>query len=238
MSNNKYKILVIEDESNIRSFMVTVLNANGYQAITAETCKEGILMYTSHAPDLVILDLGLPDKDGLVFLKYIRQSDSTPVIVLSARTEERDKVIALDMGANDYITKPFGTAELFARMRAALRNKGRLADNVAYAGKYVLNDLEIDYDRRTVSISEHEIKLTQTEYNIVALLTENLGKMMTYTAIIKAIWGGYVPEGSVKKLQVNMSNIRKKFGDKPGQTNYIQNELGVGYRMNKEDIQR
>ena len=149
--------------------------------------------------------------------------------------EESDKVLALDSGANDYVTKPFSAGELLARVRTALRNnrfsspEGRLP-----GGRFVLKDLQIDYDARQVYIGKNEIKLTQTEYNIVALLSENCGKMMTYASIIKAIWGSSVQEGSVKKLQVNMANIRKKFGSKPGEANYIINELGVGYRMNAE----
>lgn len=230
MSNNKYKILVIEDESNIRSFMVTMLNANGYQALTAKTCNEGILMHASYSPDLVILDLGLPDKDGLEFLKHIRQSHNTPVIVLSARSEEKDKVTALDFGANDYITKPFGTAELFARMRVALRNKMLSSEHAVYEGKYRLNDMIIDYDKRRVLIGEDEIKLTQTEFNILSLLSRHEGKVLTYAAIIKEIWGA-ADDGSIKKLQVNMANIRKKLGAKPGDNKYVINELGVGYRM-------
>lgn len=230
MSNNKYKILVIEDESNIRSFMVTVLNANGYQALTAKTCNEGILMHASYSPDLVILDLGLPDRDGLEFLKHIRQSYNTPVLVLSARSDEKDKVTALDLGANDYITKPFGTAELFARMRVALRNKMLSSEHAVYEGKYRLNDMIIDYDKRRVLIGEDEIKLTQTEFNILSLLSRHEGKVLTYAAIIKEIWGA-ADDGSIKKLQVNMANIRKKLGAKPGDNKYVINELGVGYRM-------
>lgn len=232
--NNKYKILVVEDESNIRSFMKTILDTNGYQVLTAGSCRQGLLMYSSHYPDLVLLDLGLPDIDGLCFIKKIRQTDSTPVIVLSARTQESDKVIALDSGANDYITKPFGTAELLARVRAALRNRQYegLHENDA-CGKYKFGDLEIDYAKRLVCIGKEEVKLTQTEYNIVALLSKHAGRVLTYAAIIKAVWGS-ADAGSVKKLQVNMANIRKKLGSKPGKSKYIVNELGVGYRMQDE----
>lgn len=234
MSNNKYKILVIEDENSIRSFMDTILNANGYQALTASTCKEGLFMYSSYLPDLVILDLGLPDKDGLEFLKEIRKEDMTPVIILSARSDEKDKVSALDLGANDYITKPFGTAELFARMRAALRNRNYAFDaGTLPGGKFVLRDMEIDYDRRRLTISGNEIKLTQTEFNILSLLSRHTGKVLTYSTIIREIWGA-TDDGGVKKLQVNMANIRKKIGSKPGDNRYIVNELGVGYRMNDE----
>jgi two-component system KDP operon response regulator KdpE len=168
------------------------------------------------------------------FLDAIRQTSAVPVIVLSARSDERDKVEALDAGANDYVTKPFGSAELLARVRSTLRNhrhssqEGRLP-----GGKFSVDELVIDYDARQIFIQGEEVKLTQTEYNIVALLSEHCGKVLTYSAIIKAIWG-YPDEGSIKKLQVNMANIRKKFGAKPGKTSYISNELGVGYRMNGE----
>ena len=134
MSNNKYKLLVIEDEANILSFVRTILEANNYQVIVAKTCKEGKLMYSSHIPDLVILDLGLPDMDGLDFIRYTREFSAVPIIVLSARTQENDKVSALDLGANDYITKPFGTDELLARVRAALRNSRYSAESGVLSG--------------------------------------------------------------------------------------------------------
>ena len=234
MIQNKYKILLVEDESNIRNLVSTVLETSGYQTIMADTCSVAKTLFASYLPDLIILDLGLPDMDGINLLEFVRKDSLVPIIVLSARTNESDKIDALDKGANDYITKPFGSGELLARVRAALRNnrfsaeKGRLP-----GGRFTLKGLEIDYDARRVFIKGEEIHLTQTEYNIVALLSENCGKMMTYATIIKAIWGGLAEEGSVKKLQVNMANIRKKFGDKPGETNYIANELGVGYRLNE-----
>ena len=233
MIQNKYKILLIEDESNIRNLVATMLETAGYQIIQADTCSVAKTLFTSYLPDLVILDLGLPDMDGMNMLSFVRQGSLTPIIVLSARTEENDKIAALDMGANDYITKPFGSGELLARVRATLRNNRFSADEGRLpGGKFILKDLEIDYDARQVFMAGKEMHLTQTEYNIVALLSENRGKMMTYSAIIKAIWGDYSSEGSIKKLQVNMANIRKKFGDKPGEPNYIANELGVGYRLN------
>lgn len=235
MGSNKYKILVIEDESNILSFVKTMLEANNYQVLIGKSCKEGKLMYSSHMPDLVILDLGLPDMDGLEFIKYTREFSAVPIIVLSARTQESDKVSALDLGANDYITKPFGTEELLARVRAALRNSRYSAESgVLSGGKYKLHDLVIDYDKRMVTVGGTDIKLTQTEYNIVAYLSAHSGKVLTYTSIIRAIWGGSDP-GSTKKLQVNMANIRKKLGAKPGENKYIINELGVGYRMCDEN---
>lgn len=227
MGNNKYKVLIVEDDSNISSFVQTVLEANGYYVLTAQRCGQGLLMFTSHVPDLVILDLGLPDMDGEEFIRQARLSSTAPILVLSARSEERDKVSALDLGANDYITKPFGTAELLARVRAALRTG---AQAVSPGGSYDVQDLHIDYDRRLVTISGNPVHLTQTEYNILSLLSRHPGKVMTYSAIIRAIWGA-MDDGSVKKLQVNMANIRKKLGCKPGDNRYVLNELGVGYRM-------
>ncbi len=198
MSNNKYKIMVMEDESNIRSFMETILETNGYQVLTAGTCSQGICMFSSHAPDLVILDLGLPDMDGLEFIRAIRKTSVVPIVVVSARTTEQDKIFALDLGANDYITKPFGTGELLARVRAALRNSRHSAAMGAVpGGTFSAGGLTIDYDRRQVWICGREIKLTQTEYNIVALLSEHAGKVVTYAALAKAIWGG-ADHGSTK----------------------------------------
>ncbi len=234
MSNNKYKILVIEDESNIRSFVQTVLETGGYHVLTASTCQQGVMMFSSHVPDLVILDLGLPDGDGLDFIQKVRQDSSIPVLVLSARTMETDKVMALDLGANDYMTKPFGTAELMARVRAALRMRHFSPEaSSSFGSIYAVSDLVIDCERRMVSIGGKDVKLTQTEFNILTLLAQHRGKMLTYATIIRRIWGS-MDEGSIKKLQVNMANIRKKLGIRPGDNRYFINELGVGYRMMDE----
>lgn len=235
MHNNKYKILIIEDEDNINNLLKALLETNGYQVISAKTCENGEMLFSSHRPDLVLLDLGLPDHDGMTFLRKVRNDSLTPIIVLSARTDERDKVDALDRGANDYVTKPFSSAELVARVRSALRiSRHSTNDGKLPGGKFKSGGLEIDYDARRVFIDKTEIKLTQTEYNIVAFLSEHSGKVMTYSAIIRDIWG-YNDLNSTKKLQVNMANIRKKFGAKPGQSNYIVNDLGVGYRMSDRD---
>ena len=235
MNSNKYKVLIVEDERNIRHFIKTILNTNGYQVVEAITLAEANMAFMSHSPDVVILDLGLPDGDGMQFLRKIRKDFSTPVIVLSARTDEKDKVLALDEGANDYITKPFGTAELQARVRAALRiHQQNLNRSLGGENNFRLGDMLIDYDTRHVLVKGEDIKLTQTEYNIIALLAAHAGKVMTYAEIIKEIWK-WSDAGSVKKLQVNMANIRKKMGIKPGDSQYIINELGVGYRMNSFD---
>ena len=165
----------------------------------------------------VLIDDGLDARAGVVLMG-----------------EDADKLMGFECGADDYVTKPFGAAELLARIRSALRNCSHSADSGKLpGGRFSVQDLEILYDARQVFIKGREIKLTQTEYNIVALLSEHCGKMMTYSAIIKGVWG-YPDEGSVKKLQVNMANIRKKFGVKPGEATYITNELGVGYRMNSD----
>ena len=230
MSNNKFKILLVEDDKNIASFIQTILESNGYQVLTAERCRQGLLVFASHVPDLVVLDLGLPDMDGEEFIRFARQESTVPIIVLSARMDEQDKISALDLGANDYITKPFGTGELLARVRAALRSSRKGAQASAPGGSFVLEDLVIDYDRRQVSVGGNTIHLTQTEYNILFCLSQHAGKVMTYSAIIQAVWG-LMDSGSIKKLQVNMANIRKKMGILPGENRYVINELGVGYRM-------
>ena len=233
LTNNKYKILLVEDERNIQTFVAAILETSGYQVIRADSCMTAQTLYSSYLPDLIILDLGLPDRDGMELLRYVRKTSFTPILVLSARSMERDKVAALDSGANDYVTKPFSAAELLARVRSLLRiSRFTSREDKSLNGKYAIDELTIDFDARRVSIQGEEIKLTQTEYNIVAFLAENAGKMMTYSSIIKAVWGGSAQEGSIKKLQVNMANIRKKFGATPGTMNYITNELGVGYRMN------
>ena len=234
MGNNKYKILIVEDDRNIVTFIQTLLESHGYQVLTAERCSQGLMVFSSHLPDLVILDLGLPDLDGENFIRNVRGISTIPIIVLSARTDERDKVSALDLGANDYITKPFGTGELVARIRAALRisrQNGFAAENSGDC--FRCGDLSIDYDRRQVIAGGIAVHLTQTEYNILALLSRHTGKVMTYSSLIREIWGS-MDDGSIKKLQVNMANIRKKLGCVPGDNKYFINELGVGYRMLNE----
>ena len=234
MTNNKYKILLVEDDSNIQTVLTTILEAEDYQVIVADTCIAAEGLFSCYQPDVVILDLGLPDRDGMSFIRFAIRDSLIPIIVLSARTDEKDKVAALDAGANDYVTKPFSAQEMLARIRSVLRNYRHRADEGKLpGGKFKVKDMVIDYDARQVFIGGNEIKLSQTEYNIVALLSEHCGKMMTYSAIIKEVWG-YADSGSVKKLQVNMANIRKKFGVRHGEGTYITNELGVGYRMNSD----
>lgn len=232
--NNKYKILLVEDDENIRIMVGAMLESAGYQVIETRSCNTAITLAVSHIPDLILLDLGLPDMDGIKLLEYVRKTDLTPIIILSARSDEMEKVKAFDMGANDYITKPFSAAEFLARVRSALRFSRHSADEGCLTGgTFQFRDLRIEYDARRVFVGDREVKLTQTEYNILAYLSESSGKLLTYSSITKAIWG-QAAEGSVKRLQVNMANIRRKLGIQPGQYSYIVNELGVGYRMNTD----
>lgn len=195
MGNNKYKILIVEDEANIRSFIKANLETSDYQVLCAETCALGIMMYASHRPDLIVLDLGLPDRDGLDLIQKVRESDTVPIIVLSARSNERDKVEALDLGANDYITKPFGTEELLARIRAVLRSHRHSEEKESSpGGKFQLQDLLIDYDTRQVFVGKEEIDLTQTEYNImyIAALKQCFAMFFLLLALPYAIDKKYV----------------------------------------------
>ena len=234
MAKNRFKLLIVEDDSNIRTFLRTMLEAEDYQVLCAADCRTGISMFSSHCPDLVILDLGLPDLDGTEFIPYARQYSQAPILVLSARTTDTDKVSALDLGANDYITKPFSAAELLARVRSALRHRRYGEQDGGVGEAFDVADLHIDFARRQITLSGKEVRLTQTEYNIVTVLAHHAGRVMTYAAIIRAVWGT-TDDGSIKKLQVNMANIRKKLGERPGERRYISNELGVGYRMISDD---
>lgn len=235
MSNNKYKILVVEDDATIVRFVETILAQNNFQVVTANNGSMGERMAFSHTPDLIVLDLGLPDIDGIDVIKHIRERSNIPILILSARSREADKVYALDNGANDYITKPFGVDEFLARVRALLRtSKHNADDSNVLCGKFVHKDMIIDYAKRRVTISGKEIPLTQTEFNILALLAQYSGKVLTYSAIMKEIWGSS-DGGNSKKIQVNMANIRRKCGFVPGDETYIINELGVGYRMKAPD---
>ena len=193
--------------------------------LVANNCKGGDMMFHSHCPDLLILDLGLPDGDGIELIKSIRETSDTPIIVLSARTNETDKVEALDTGAN----------ELLARVRVALRNNRNGDNDEIGMNQFAMNGLFINYEDRSVNLNGEEIKLTQTEYNIVQLLSVYAGRVLTYTEIIKKIWG-YSDNGSVKKLQVNMANIRKKLGEKPGENKYIRCRLSNEFSRRKIEL--
>ena len=228
----KDRVLVIEDDKSIRNFFRTVLEANNYDVLIATTGAEGYSMVTSQCPDVVILDLGLPDMDGMTILKNVRQWSSMPVLVVSARTHEKDKVAALDAGADDYITKPFGTSELLARVRTAIRHARAtvLSAEGMQTGQFRAGDLLIDYDKHRVYVGDRDVNLTQNEYKIVSLLGKYAGKVLTYDFIIKEIWGPNMQNDN-RILRVNMANIRRKMEKNPAQPQYIFTEVGVGYRI-------
>jgi two-component system KDP operon response regulator KdpE len=232
---NKVLILLVDDEDGICNFITAVLASNGFNVIRASKGREAVSMAASHSPDLIILDLGLPDMDGLEVLKQIRQWTELPVVVVSSRGHEREKVEALDLGADDYVTKPFGTAELLARIRTALRHSQKGLDAAATeSGKTTTGDLEIDYGKRLVTIAGNEIHLTPVEYKIIVLLSRHIGKVLTYDFIIKDIWGPFTNDtysSEIQALRVNMANIRRKLEENPAEPRYIVTEVGVGYRM-------
>jgi two-component system KDP operon response regulator KdpE len=231
--SNKIMILIIEDESAISNFISATLTSNDYQVIKATKGKEGISLVTSHCPDLVLLDLGLPDIDGIEVLKNIREWSAIPIIILSARGHEREKVEALDLGADDYITKPFGTSELLARIRTAVRHSRKIGkSDEPEATKINIGDLVIDDEKRIVHLNDKEIHFTPIEYKIMLLLSSNAGKVLTHDFITKNIWGPYTNENQT--LRVNMANIRRKIEINPAEPKYILTEVGVGYRMVEE----
>ena len=217
----KDRVLVVEDEKSISGLIKAILTANGYDVITASTGNEAFSMISSHCPDLVVLDLGLPDMDGMEIIKAVRSWTSLPIIVVSARSYERDKVQALDMGA---------------RVRVAIRHtrSGLSNEALVNTGKFVAGDLTIDYDKHQVLIAGENCHLTQNEYRIVALLGKCAGKVLTYDFIMKELWGPQ-SKGSNQILRVNMANIRRKIEKNPAEPHYIFTEVGVGYRMIEGD---
>ena len=230
--NIREKILVVEDEKSIAHFISTVLNNNGYEAMQAVSGTEALSMISSHCPDLIILDLGLPDMDGLEILRQLRNWSSLPVVVVSARSHEKDKLEALDLGADDYLTKPFGTDELLARVRTAIRHTRTASgnDEIAQKGTYTVGDLTIDYNKHQALVRGENVRLTLSEFRIVALLGKHAGKVLTYDYIIKELWGPRA-SGDNQILRVNMANIRRKIEKNPAEPEYLFTEVGVGYRL-------
>ena len=229
----KPMVLVIEDEDAICNFITAILNSNGYRVAKSNTGKTGLSMAVSYNPDVILLDLGLPDMDGVEVLKGIREWGRIPVVVVSARGHEREKVEVLDLGADDYIVKPFGTSELLARIRTALRHSPQsMGGESNGTEKITIGDLEIDFGRRLVLLDGNTVHVTPVEYKILALLSKNAGKVLTHDYIIKEIWGNYADNSHT--LRVNMANIRRKIETNPGFPKYILTEMGVGYRMAEE----
>jgi len=228
----KHRILIIEDEGRISRFIERILKTNGYDILSAGNARQAMSLVHSGCPDLVILDLGLPDMDGLELLQAIRNFSLVPVLVVSARTMERDKVDALDAGADDYITKPFGSNELLARIRTALRHARMSREQLRQenARSVRTGDLEIHFDKHIVTVDGKEVHLTQNEYKIVSVLGRNIGKVMTYDTILRELWGVNVGNNN-QALRVHMANTRRKIEKNPADPRYIQTEVGVGYRM-------
>lgn len=231
--NNKPLILIVEDDEGISNFISAILTSKDYNVMKSSKGKEAISMVASYCPDLILLDLGLPDMDGMEVLKTIRQWTSIPVVVVSARGHEREKVEALDLGADDYITKPFGTSELLARMRTELRHSQKNSNiGPSEIDKITVGDLQINFGKRLVSLAGKEIHFTPIEYKIIVLLSKHMGKVLTHSFIIKEVWGPYTNE--IQALRVNMANIRRKLEANPAEPKYIVTEVGVGYRMVEE----
>ena len=228
---NKYTILVVEDDKPVRTLITTTLKANGYRFIEALTGEEAILQATSHNPDVILLDLGLPDMDGVEIIRKVRSWSNVPIIVISARSEDSDKIEALDSGADDYLTKPFSVEELLARLRVTQRRLAMLgaehADTV-----FVNGSLRIDYAAGCAYLDENELHLTPIEYRLLCLLAQNVGKVLTHTYITQKIWGNSW-ENDIASLRVFMATLRKKLESAPDSPQYIQTHIGVGYRMLK-----
>jgi len=225
--SNSFSILVIDDESQIRKLLEITLEANGYKLHFATNGREGITMAASHQPDLILLDLGLPDEDGQEVLKKLRDWYQNPIIILSVKSTEQEIVKALDNGANDYLTKPFRTLELLARIRTALRG----SFNQAQEPIITFGDITVDFASRTIKLKEEVLKLTATEYNLLTLLIKNDGRVLTHQYILKEIWGNSYAE-QTQYLRVFVAQLRKKIETDPNRPQYIITESGVGYRFN------
>ena len=233
---NKTVVLVVEDDRPIRNLIVTTLKMHDYKYLTANNGVSAIMEASSHHPDIVLLDLGLPDMEGVDVIKKIRTWSNMPIIVVSARDHEKDKVEALDMGADDYITKPFGTSELLARIRTAIRHFRGTSKNQGEKQKvtFLNGKLVIDYDKHRVYVEEQDAGLTQNEFRLLSLLGKYAGKVLTYDYMMKEIWGPNM-KGDNRILRVNMANIRRKIEKNPGQPQFIFTEVGVGYRIIETD---
>lgn len=223
---NKAEILVIDDESQIRKLLEITLESNDFKVIQAETGKQGVLLAANHSPDLILLDLGLPDKSGHEILKELRTWYTKSIIILSVIDQEEDIVKALDNGATDYLTKPFRNAELMARIRAAIRRNS--SENNAVISQF--NNLEIDVVSRTVKKNNEFLKLTSTEFNLLALFIKNEGRVLTHQYILKEIWG-VGSQTETQYLRVFVGTLRKKIEENPNQPEHIITESGVGYRF-------
>ena len=229
MTEGGLRVLVVDDERAIRRFLRAALTAHGYAVFEASTGQEALTAVLGDRPDLIILDLGLPDLNGIEVTRQVREWSRIPIIVLSVREEETTKVAVLDVGADDYLTKPFGMAELMARIRVALRH----ADQPAEEPIFEVGDLKVDRARRQVSVAGNAIVLTPTEYDLLRVLVQHAGRVLTHRQLLRQVWGmGYELETHL--LQVNVSNLRRKIEPDPSRPRYVITEVGVGYRLRAE----
>ena len=225
-------IVLIEDESEIRRFLKTTLPSHGFRIYEAATGQAGVIEVKTRNPDLILLDLGLPDFDGMEVIRQVRECAPTPIIVLSAREQEQQKVTALDLGADDYVTKPFGINELLARIRTALRHASR-SDGTDADSSFVFGDVRVELGRRQVFLADNEIHLTPIEYKLLTTLVRHAGKVVTHRQLLKEVWGPlHVEEGHY--LRVYMRQLRNRLEATPANPRYLVTELGVGYRLRTE----
>ncbi len=230
---NKPLVLVVEDDTPVRNLIVTTLKTHEYRYLTAENAADAVLLASSHNPDVVFLDLGLPDADGIDVINQIRSWSNMPIIVISARSEDEDKIGALDAGADDYLTKPFSVEELLARLRVTVRRLALMGgDQAADSAVYENGKLKIDYSAGCAFLDGEELKLTPIEYKLLCLLAKNTGKVLTHTYITQNIWGKNW-DNDVASLRVFMVTLRKKLEALPDSPQYIQTHVGIGYRMIK-----
>lgn len=226
MTPNGVRVLVVDDEAAIRRYLRASLSAHGYTVFEVESGRAALEAITAERPDMVILDLGLPDVDGVEVTRLLREWSRIPIIILSVRGQEADKIAALDAGADDYLTKPFGTGELLARMRVALRR----ASQSQAEPVFVVDELAVDLGRRLVTVADVEVQLTPTEYDLLRTLVSHAGKVLTHRQLLREVWGmGY--EQETHMLRVNISNLRHKIEPDPARPHYILTEPGVGYRL-------
>jgi len=230
MTENGQRVLVVDDENSIRRYLRVALSAQGFAVYEAASGEEALSAVLSDRPDIIILDLGLPDFDGVEVTRRLREWSQTPIIILSVREAENDKIAALDAGADDYLTKPFGTGELMARMRVAMRRLTSKHDEPILQ----VDKLKMDLSRRLVSVNEKEISLTPTEYDILRLLLQNAGKVLTHRQLLRQVWGTAY-ESEMHLLRVNISNLRRKIEPDPARPHYLVTEPGVGYRLRTDD---
>ena len=229
MNGEGQRVLVVDDENSIRRYLRAALSAQGFAIYEAANGQEAINGVIANHPDIIILDLGLPDFDGIEVTRRLREWSQTPIIILSVREAENDKIAALDAGADDYLTKPFGTGELMARMRVAMRRLANKSDEPVIQ----VDDLKMDLSRRLVTVKEQEISLTPTEYDILRLLMQNAGKVLTHRQLLRQVWGTAY-ESEMHLLRVNISNLRRKIEADPARPHYLVTESGVGYRLRIE----